>query len=804
MFCIEKKAKVDTRKSPRTFRALWATLSLALILGSSPSQAISEGELFQNAAFMQLFAVILETNNAMKIAAHNPMNKDARRKVREAIQKIPPALIGLAEVFESGKLHDGDYQYIMSMLGGFVDQKSAPQIYSQFLKKPSPELIPKAGASVQARLDREGPASGGRIVYDESAPAADGQALARQSAPASSTSREVVNLSSVGSMDDGDSKPSSRIVYDEGATAIDGAALAGPGFTNGSTSGTTSESRTRNSAGSANPSSPTRNGGGVSRTLASEAGSSIELQSELSVIESEVELTSEEKAEKEKSLKRKKPSGRPSAKPSPFAPKQGKPTSWMHLPAQVKFLTFALFLVDKHAHANGAPPAGGQPAGQQGSGCQQCGGQGGEGGGGGGDASQLLFGAAAIMAAIVPAIVAAEQADADKEIAQTNAEAQKYMTDAVAKNSETLAGIQAETAKYQTDAQVQSVALSNAATTERLNMQLSQLETSQARIAELEKQQFEAEQQLNLKRLELSEQQLAANVSAAQAAQNLAITQAGLTTGTIPGEGGSSLTITSTNMALAEVDPTATSPLAANAEGESSEVGSTAFTGSSSSASRGIAATGSNASGSTGSTTGASVNSPSGNARGITTAESKAAEAEGSAGKPPSPDTVVFAESSHSDSGSSSSGSFLSSLMPAAPEAASPSQRLAMSIGAPSSSSTNLSRAMTGETQVVAYLQGQRDLNGSTRAVRARETKTKPGDLGRFIASTEAPRPDESFAQFQQEEATRGGNGGNGGNANVAHGFAAGASHGGGASASRGLKGGSHPTAEPYNPPSGL
>jgi hypothetical protein len=792
MFNLEKKIRV----------ALLLQIAALSFSISKPARAISEAQLFNEPAFVNLYGVILRVNTSMKIAAMNPMDRWRRQAVREAVAQIPPALIGLAEVFESGKLHDGDYQYVMGMLGGFVDQKSAPEIYSKFLKKPSSDLIPKAGSGMQARLDRESGSAGSRLVYDDNAPSPEGKnapATAQNNRP---QNKEVVNLSSLSNYDDKDgASSSSKIVYDESAAAPSGSSLAG--------NSKSSKGVPKTSSGSQASSSPTNSISTPSRAPASSGSFVSEVQSEISVIEAGVKKD-EEAEEETLPIKRQSraKAGRPGAKPS-VAPKQGKPVSQNSTPsqhlasmgfhAQLLSTTFKIlplfypnaFAAEGQSNCQSCQKGGGQGGGGGG-------GEGGGGGGGGGQqAAQLLFGAAAIMAAIVPAIVASEQADADKEIAQTNAEAQKYMTDAVAQNSENLAAMQQQTAMYQTQVAAQTAAANNEAVSQRLNQQLQQLDASQQRIAAQEQQQFMAEQELNQKRLELSEAQLAANVAAAQAAQQLQLTQAGLSTGTLPGDSGSSLTTSSTGVAMAS----ATGPVASTESTANTTTGMT-----SAQTPRGMASTNSGSalptsttgvSGSTGYATGAT-------GRGMTGAGHETAAVEGAISKPPS-DTVVMADtagsgSSDSESSGSSISSAFASLMPSAPATA--SARLASSI---QSSETNFSQSSSQESQIARLLKDNKELNGSSRGmkVKAAPVPQSSGDLRKFIAANdgETKVESESFAQFQEQSvrhqsATRG-------LASTSSSTKSG--HGGSAAApvsgmaSRGMAG--RPAAAAYNPP---
>lgn len=669
----------------KRLKAHWIlqTVLCALVLLPTPSLAVSIGQLLGMTEFLTMVAVIRETNANMNQAALNPMDEWRREAVRASIRKFPPALIGLAQAFESGKLHDGDYQFVMGLLGGFVDTKSAPQIYAQFLKNPSPSLIPRVGGPLQSEINSGGNSGSGnsaKLVMDES----QSQGANYKGGASSSNSAQ-------------------RVLGAEYADLSKMEVESEPSVTE-----------------------PTRTPAQASNSTTTRAQEINQIASELENLE--VNTTEEAPTQPaEKPVSRMKRVGKPGAKNG------------------AKFWTprwdilFVKTLLIQEAHAEAPPPPPGGGGQQQQSGCQngQCGG--GQGGSGSGsDSAAALFGAAAIMAAIAPVIAASIQADADKEIAKTNAEAQVQMTEITAQNAENLAMIQQQTTMYQTQTAATTADKNNQAAMEQLNAQLAQLESSQQKQYELEQQQLQAEIAYNNARLEQAAAEQQAALAQAQAEANQQLVMAGLSNGTVPGNSASDLTITSGGISYAPTG-TGTAPgtgttgtgtgnqVAINGEETTSGTALTGattprgMTGSSQGTPKNTAATGKPAQGQ--STTTAAL--PATGQTTVPGTESSQTVALAGTSAKRGLASRSTESSSESEAGSSGNSSLFNSLFgaPSAPMAA--SQRLtdqAMPEGGP-----KLPTNPAQVAQVAAILKEQRELNGSTRALKARLSDVEGG-----------------------------------------------------------------------------
>jgi hypothetical protein len=97
-------------------------------------------------AFSNIVGVIGNLNNKMRQAAQNPMDDWRRDEVRNAFAQLPPAIVGLAQTFKKGELHDGDYPFIRDALGGFIDVAFLGKA-KEFMSNPSADLIPSTGGN---------------------------------------------------------------------------------------------------------------------------------------------------------------------------------------------------------------------------------------------------------------------------------------------------------------------------------------------------------------------------------------------------------------------------------------------------------------------------------------------------------------------------------------------------------------------------------------------------------------------------------------------------------------------------------
>lgn len=149
-----------------------------------------------------------------------------------------------------------------------------------------------------------------------------------------------------------------------------------------------------------------------------------------------------------------------------------------------------------------------------------------------------------MVAAIIPAVVAAQQASADKDIARVQADAQKYMTDSTNANSQRLAEMQQQTA-IQTAQMQQTVAQqNNASVTQRLEMQLASLESARNQAAQAEQQRLALENSYNQQRIALAQKQSDQNIALARSSLSAQLTQAGLSQGTVSSAASGGLSVT--------------------------------------------------------------------------------------------------------------------------------------------------------------------------------------------------------------------------------------------------------------------
>lgn len=149
----------------------------------------------------------------------------------------------------------------------------------------------------------------------------------------------------------------------------------------------------------------------------------------------------------------------------------------------------------------------------------------------GAKAAEILFGLAAIMAAVSPMVAAAIQADADKQIAKTNANAQMAMTKMTSDTSKYLADQQKGVAIQQAEIASQISNDNQKATTDRLTMQLASLKEARDSTAAQDREKFSYQQQLDQQRIALAKQQSDETIRLANTQMRAQMTQAGISQG---------------------------------------------------------------------------------------------------------------------------------------------------------------------------------------------------------------------------------------------------------------------------------
>lgn len=567
-------------------RGVFAAVLLFLtLMVPGIAHAESVGAMMGLAGFRNMVLTIALVNRAMRDAADNPMDEWRRQNVRHAIGLMPGAIIGLAQEFQAGKLHDKDLPFVQGILGGFIDVNAADG-YKKFMKSPSKDLIPKTGSGfpvVQPPASPYGP--GAQPAAPPPAVASAGPSTTTSAAVATSApkmtgypAQELANLSASIQKKTGDPSakaPSTRIEFDDGAAKPDarsgadsdavsaatgkdaagrdgaqvqaqmdsGARSAASGAAanetyKGGDAGTTTASGSSTTAPSANGSAP---------APAYQSNFQKEISRDLASAEARVPVATDLRQMRESSVKddffkTAKPSGEEEDGDEEFTKdgkKRRKPAITrtvsgaakdFKLKVKPKFWTThpafrlmeaALLLHDAHAEGGGC-----------GNGECKGGGEGGGGGGGGGEAAaQILMGVAAIIAAIAPMVVASIQAKADVAIAKINADTQITMTTITSETSKQLADKQKEVALTQSNIAADISKFNNNAVTNRLELQLAELRAARndAQQAEREKRQLELEFQNQ--RIALAQKQADDQVKLAKETLNAQLTQAGLSQG---------------------------------------------------------------------------------------------------------------------------------------------------------------------------------------------------------------------------------------------------------------------------------
>ncbi len=494
---------------PGAIRRVLTALSLGLALClSAESRAISSEGLVAMASVQGVLIAIANVNRAMRDAAENPMDKWRREAVQSAIRAMPPAIIALAADFKAGQLHDKDFPMVQAMLGGFVDVNAADN-YKKFLNKPSADLIPQVGSNFPQQFlggasGPSGPSAGHQTVtFDDNA--SKGSAPAPVAMVNSTSEVKAAAMKGIGEKQD-KAMDSLRVTFEDEAKKADGSSVPKGetkfGFSAAPVDDSTMSRLER--AMAASVSNPARH-----------SASSAQAGSASSALTGSGTLIRRAPAAVENSL-----DADFFGKPEDL--KKGKPRADFHLKVKPKYWQMSPYiqliesLMIKEAHAEG--------------GCKDCQG-GGKGGGGGQQAAQILMGIAAIMASIAPMIVAGIQADAEKEIAATQAKAQIEMTNISANTSKFISNQNTEVTLQQTAAAERINRLNQDGVSQRLDMQLAELRNAREDAGQREKDRLAEEQRLNGQRIALAQKQADDNLKLARQSLNAQLTQAGLTSG---------------------------------------------------------------------------------------------------------------------------------------------------------------------------------------------------------------------------------------------------------------------------------
>ncbi len=445
----------------------------------------------------------MQINQAMTSAAENPMDAWRQQNVRHAMGMLPGAIRGLAGEFKSNKFGNSDLPMVQKMLGGFINVNAADN-YKKFLAHPDKRYIPKLGTGIPASVMAKAGAGGGggsdRLVFDDS-----------QSKGQDPLNKELASLGddSLGqsSSSNGPVK-SDKLVFDDGAAKAanlqDPSASDVTGSASISTVGGTSAISSQTAAGadgavvgsSVNASSSAPKAGGFWQSA----------NSDLAAVESSLAPAREPASALDQTFFDKKTGKQVSkralsSEDRPLAPQQNpsqyqsniKPQYW----SNIAFLKLSGVLSTTSAHAEGG------------------------GGEGGGEAAAFLMGFAMIIAAAAPVAAAAIQANADKQIAQTNANAQIQMTQISAQTSQQLAGQQAAIASQQAQIAQQISAQNQQSTTDRLNIQLQELDKARTDANNFEEQRLTYQENLDKQKLDIAKSQADETIALANRQERL-------------------------------------------------------------------------------------------------------------------------------------------------------------------------------------------------------------------------------------------------------------------------------------------
>lgn len=526
------------------------TLCFTLIATFSiQANAVTLSKLKGMKGFQAVALAVAMVNKSMRDAAQNPMDQWRRQNVAHTVGLLPVAITALAQDFKSGQLHDGDLKFVQGVLGGFVDVNAA-STYEKFAKNPTAANIPALGSNFPKEfIDRAetqslkpGNRGAATIAYNEGNGKNDSVVFSNTDLQSQVTNLSAVSLSDLNKVKN---TPVSSGTSGNNNTAAGNK----PAASSTASIGYNEDARPSGLAGKAakdSKSAAAFSAEDFDRVVAREV-SSVESQLGLSAGRTPSTIITKSSVEKEtlsddffqeaqKGKKTQTKGAHREVSPANYRITV-KPKYWSVVPV-MQILSHVL---ERKAMADDAPAPNkpqtntDAPAPDD-SGCKngQCGGGGSGGGGGGGSgagASEVLFGLAALMAAAAPMVAAAMQADADKEIAKTNADAQIQMTQMTAENSKFLADSQARMAEQQSVIAQQINKTNNDEQTKRLQMQLAEIEASRLQAAQAQKEDRAQLKEFNDEKIALAKKQAEESLILAQKTFDAQLTQAGLSSG---------------------------------------------------------------------------------------------------------------------------------------------------------------------------------------------------------------------------------------------------------------------------------
>jgi hypothetical protein len=398
---------------------------------------------------------IQNLNRAMEIAAVNPMDEWRREEVRKAMTAVPTAVASVAASFSGNVMGNSSLPLVLSMMGGAVDQ-NAPLAFDKHLKDAPKDFNANSDtAALQAN-------KGGTLVVKEEAPVEPQHLIVSSASHFPAVSADLVDLK-VASV----------------STPVVGTQTS-QSFKQEKTDSIPVQESTVISL--------SRDLASAEATFKSKSSSLIEgsVQFGRPADSSAAEVNDLEEAPKTKKAAAKRKISRPTR----------KPLSWLLAPTF--YLAESLFEAGE-AHAEvGQGPA--NPQGES-----------------GGGAGEVLFGIAAIMAAVAPMVAASQQAQAQVKQAQIESNAQIQQTQIQTQTQRDLAQLSAQTSAAQTEVAYKTAELNNSAQKQRLQMNLAAAQIQRNEERQSKQDEVAYQRQLEAQRIAIANRQADETIRLAQA-----------------------------------------------------------------------------------------------------------------------------------------------------------------------------------------------------------------------------------------------------------------------------------------------
>jgi hypothetical protein len=444
-------------------RRAWLAL-LVCFAAIFPRLGYAEGgKYMSDPGFRILVLQIFRINQAMESAAQNPMDQWRRQNVAHEMGLLPAAIVSLAGSFQQGNLTDSDLAPVEQMLGGFLNQ-NVGEMYTKFMQHPDRKLIPKVGNNFPMPVGAGNKRDSQSLMFDD--------ATGKNSGTASSPLDGQLASPLAGSSPANKTKDSQSLVFDDGAKKSDDSTANGSQDSTSSSSGKSSASQLDRDLASIESSLVSSNGGLTGGPgPSSGSGNSTSNSAVQPPPKNEDSLEDSQKlAEDATSKKMGKRNQKAKRKHYRIKP---NPSYWSVVP----LFRLSEVLLTPNAHAEGQ------------------------------EAAAILFGVAAMIAAAAPVMASMQQANADKQIAAINANAQKAMTDQTSQTTLALSQRQAQISQNQSQTAKDMAASNQQFSQQKLTMQLDSLKQARQDQLQFDQKKQAFDQQIDQQRIQLAQQQ---------------------------------------------------------------------------------------------------------------------------------------------------------------------------------------------------------------------------------------------------------------------------------------------------------